>query len=380
MAGEGKTKKTNSFFFRGYIPHCSRNSVAVTLTQGKVGCFPFVNVLRKETLMKRTALLLWTTGIFLFGSLSFSSATTTELGLDFFAPERSLWGGGLPAGHFGTSGSLSLGAVDLFSYDIGASMGSVSGQFKGNLNLQYSDTLTSPGTTSIGLGFLGSPGGGLVKSDLGAWVNVTALYIPIIDYDYGLNIAMNFVPQIGQTFSGSDDVPVYGKSVDVLVAEAGAQFQIGQTDEFKVTALQGNLSYWLKDTATIYEKPFSLTGNDLSLDVNLPSKGIWEFGFNDLTLNNQFDMSFDINLLLYEEHFSWDLDWHRNEKELFALTVYDADPFPLPFNEIDNISAFQIYVGDGPGPEPVPEPTTMLLLGSGLIGLAGYGRKKFFRK
>jgi len=48
------------------------------------------------------------------------------------------------------------------------------------------------------------------------------------------------------------------------------------------------------------------------------------------------------------------------------------------FNYIDDEE--DIVLAFGSPTAPIPEPATMLLLGSGLMGLAGLGRKKFFKK
>lgn len=110
---------------------------------------------------------------------------------------------------------------------------------------------------------------------------------------------------------------------------------------------------------------------------------IWDFGMNIQSYDYGTPGSADLFELSFD--FSWDLDDFQMGGFTLATLTFDAlavGTSPLSFSHIDladamgdpldaDIQTSQILVID-----PVPEPGTFFLLGIGLAGLAGVGRKK----
>ena len=74
------------------------------------------------------------------------------------------------------------------------------------------------------------------------------------------------------------------------------------------------------------------------------------------------------------------VDLNGNHIGSISLTINNFTIEDMPYGAENELIGYEWSWNATVSINPVPEPATMLLLGTGLIGLAGIGRKKFFKK
>lgn len=293
--------------------------------------------------------------------------------LGFSTGTQSLWGPGKTSASFGASGGASVHPPFLpeigGAYNFSASAGTASASLNGTLSASYDD-FVHQGTTSIGVGF--NPTSGSFASHLGASFDVTG-YVHDIPF-YGpwdfciycnnksLDPSLSYTPVFGTQRSASDSFGIAGVGPDIGVASAQLTLNANQTTYFRPDSLFGALQYTNRDSGLTRSVMLSLTGTSF-LDVNLDQPGIWDFTFTGLDIADTFhstigsNLSVDINVIgLIDQSFPFG-----------SIPLLNTPSFGLDFASLGPLSAFSILV---------PEPGTGLLLVSGLLGLAAFGRRR----
>lgn len=318
------------------------------------------------------------------GFSTLAGAAAITMPLDFTAQTQSLWGPNGGSADFGASGGGDLVANIGYGYDFGASSGTVSAAYSGGLSVNYADSLLAPGNTTFALSFNSNTNGARIVSDLGAHANASVAGIDIIDEDYGLNVNQGFTAQLGESGTGHDTVTLGNSGVDVVVASAGVNYNIEQTDTLSFHSIAGTLVASLEGTATTVTKDFVLFDSGISFDLGLSDAGNWNVSVQNLTLNNTFSTRFAAQLQPFVTYVSgvkfcsglWGIPYPCGTKTsdysitLASLDIYSGTPFALDFGTTSLSNAFSIAVDEVVTPgNTVPAPATLALLGIALPGL-----------